>query len=141
MAETGHNRTINRQKFWRADLEQELADPASLRYQVFAAYRRLLEARASSSAFHPHGNQRVLFLSRGIFALLRTSPGGDDLALCLHNVSDQDQTVTLSPGGLGIPAGVWHCLFTDEAFSMGEENLTLSLRPYGVRWLRTWPHR
>ncbi len=137
VARTGHNRTINRQKFWRATLEQELADPTSLRYQVFAAYRRLLEARASSSAFHPHGGQQVLFLNRGVFTLLRTSPGGDDLALCLHNVSDRDQIVNLSPGELGIPIGVWRSLFTDEAFSMGEEDLVLTLPPYGVRWLRS----
>jgi len=137
--QTGHNRTINRQKLDRAALEQELADPDSLRYQVFAAYRRLLEARTSSSAFHPYGDQRVLSLSRGVFALLRTSPGGDDWALCLHNVSDREQPVNLSPGELNIPDGAWRDLLTDEAFSIGPGNLTLSLPPYGVRWLRRLP--
>ena len=46
VAQTGHNRTINRQKLARADLDAELADPGSRRAQVFGRYRGLLRARA-----------------------------------------------------------------------------------------------
>ena len=51
--ETGRLRTINRQKFQRAALEAELADPATIRYQVFHRFRALIRARAAEAAFHP----------------------------------------------------------------------------------------
>ena len=93
VTQTGHNRTINRQKFDRTSLERELASQTSLRHQVFAAYIRLLRARAAEPAFHPYGGQRVLFLNEGVFALIRMSPPGDSQVLCLHNISGQVQTV------------------------------------------------
>ncbi|MGD9048724.1 MAG: sugar phosphorylase, partial [Anaerolineae bacterium] len=40
LAQTGRNRTINRQKLDRTVLEQQIGDPHSLRHQVFRAYRR-----------------------------------------------------------------------------------------------------
>jgi sucrose phosphorylase len=88
---TGHNRSINRQKLERATLEAELANPNSLRKRVFARYRELLQKRAASSAFHPHGGQEILDFGRGVFALRRTSPIGDKSVLCLQNVTNQPQ--------------------------------------------------
>jgi glycosidase len=136
VALTGHNRAINRQKLDRASLERELADPGSLRQQVFAAYSRLLRARASDPAFHPHGDQRVLFLDEGIFALLRTSPGGGSRVLCLHNVTDRAQSVRLIPDDLNQPPGAWRDLLSGEVFEVGRGGLSLPLAAYAVRWLR-----
>ncbi len=111
---TGHNRTINRQKLDRDALERELADPESLRHQVFAAYRRLLRARASDAAFHPHGAQRVLSAGEGVFALLRTSPDGRSRVLCAHNVSAREQIWQVRPAELGTAPGTWRDLLTGE---------------------------
>ena len=47
---TGRARSINREKLQRAELEAALADPTSLRRQVWAAYRHLLEERAHQRA-------------------------------------------------------------------------------------------
>lgn len=85
------NRTINRQKLDRNDLECELADPVTLRSQVFERYRQLLLMRAASKAFHPHGDQTILQMGKGIFAVLRSSPNGDNCTLCLQNVTAQTQ--------------------------------------------------
>jgi sucrose phosphorylase len=90
---TKHNRTINRQKLERADLESDLADPNSLRSQVFRRYRQLLFQRAASAAFHPHGRQKVLDMGRRVFAVLRSSPNGDKHVLCIQNVTAQTQSV------------------------------------------------
>ena len=68
---TGRNRTINRQKCARAEFEEELANPDSLRAQVFKRYRQLLDVRSRSAAFHPHGHQQVLDLHPAIFAQRR----------------------------------------------------------------------
>ncbi|MFC2037102.1 sugar phosphorylase, partial [Chloroflexota bacterium] len=136
VAQTGHNRTINRQKLERATLERELADPRSLRHQVFDAYRRLLRARAADPAFHPHGAQRVLSLDERVFALLRSSPDGASQVLCLHNVSDRIRPLTLHPADLDLPSGFWRDLLGGEAYEAGQECFALSLPPYAVRWLK-----
>jgi sucrose phosphorylase len=92
---SGRSRAINRQKLERAELEKQIADPASLRAQVFGRYRQLLAARARSAAFHPHGGQKVLDAGRGVFAVLRDSPDGGQHVLCLHNVTPRVQTAVL----------------------------------------------
>jgi glucosylglycerate phosphorylase len=89
---THQNRTINRQKLERSNLESELADPNSLRSQVFERFRQLLFHRAASPAFHPQGGQKVLDEGPQVFAVLRSSPNGDNHVLCLHNVTAQIQT-------------------------------------------------
>ena len=51
--ESLQTRILDHLAFLRATLERELAGPASLRHRIFAAYSRLLRARASDPAFHP----------------------------------------------------------------------------------------
>ena len=53
-ASSGIKRRINRQKLERAQLERELADPASLRSLVFTGFGKLLKTRRSQPAFHPN---------------------------------------------------------------------------------------
>lgn len=89
---TERNRSINRQKLDHADLERQLADPASLRAQVFRRYRQWLAKRGGSTAFHPHGKQKILEAGQGVFAVLRDSPDGAHHALCLQNVTSRVQT-------------------------------------------------
>jgi glucosylglycerate phosphorylase len=90
VAQTKHNRTINRQKLEREELEAQLADTNSLRSKVFVRYRELLIARSSTSAFDPHGGQEVLDMAKGIFAVLRTSPDESKQVLCLQNVAAEE---------------------------------------------------
>ena len=136
VVQTGHNRTINRKKLERADLERALADPASLRSRVFAAYRRLLHARASDTAFHPEGSQRVLLLDPAVFCLIRTSADERSQVFCAHNVSGQRRVLTLLPEALGLPPGPWHDLLAGESYSVPDRGIDLSLSPYQVRWLK-----
>ncbi|MBN1937351.1 MAG: sugar phosphorylase [Anaerolineae bacterium] len=126
MQQSGQNRTINRQKFERAALERELGDLASLRAQVFGAYKKLLQARASEPAFHPFGAQQVLTPDRRVFALLRTAPDDQSRVLCLHNVSGE----TLSAECSLIRAG-WRDLLSGET---GTSHI-VKLAPFAVRWL------
>ena len=92
---TGQKRTINRQKFSDTAIRHELCTNGSLRNRVFAEYSRLLKARASTIAFHPQAAQKVLDLSRQLFALERISPQSEQRVLCLHNVSNQELTVQI----------------------------------------------
>jgi glycosidase len=136
VAQTGRNRTINRQKFDRAVLERELSDPGSRRHKVFSAYSRLLRARAGELAFHPHGSQHVPSIGRKVFALLRTSPQSDSRVLSLINVSGSPQRVHVSPDDLGLPPGTWHDLLSGEVLQVAPSGSLVSLPPYAVLWLK-----
>lgn len=87
---TNHNRTINRQKLERDELEEQLVDSNSLRSKVFTRYRELLLARSSSPAFDPHGSQKIFDLGKEIFAVLRASRDGLKQVLCLQNVTAKE---------------------------------------------------
>ena len=132
---TGRNRTINRQKCLRVDLERELADPASLRHQVFARYAAMLRARASTPAFHPHGRQQVMDCGESVFGVLRLSPDGQNRVLGLHNVSSRPRTVTIDLAGLfGSAKGRLRDLLTGEGFNI-RRKYGLRLSPYQILWL------
>jgi sucrose phosphorylase len=133
---TGRNRTINRQKLDLDTVESELRDESSLRHHVFRCYTNLLRARSASSAFHPHGSQKVLDCGKGIFALLRLSPDGNQRVLCLHNVSDQIQRATIRSNDIpGFPSQQFTDLMTNE---LAGDSLRgkLALQPYQTLWLR-----
>jgi sucrose phosphorylase len=133
---TGRNRTINRQKFDLVGLERELADESSLRYQVFVRYAQLLRARSSSSAFHPHGEQRVVDYGEAVFALLRLSPEAGERVLCLHNITAQPQRLKIESKEIfGLFAGRMMDLITEQGMD-DLLNDTLALRPYQTLWLR-----
>ncbi len=61
-------------------------------HKYLRSYTQLLLRRSSSSAFHPHGGQKILDLTPGVFAVLRSSPDGDQKVLCLQNVTPRTQS-------------------------------------------------
>ena len=136
--ETGRYRTVNRQKLEREQLARELADPGSLRQRVFSGYMNLLTKRRAQAAFHPNGGQQVVFCHKAIFALWRTSPDGSDRVLCLHNVSNQAQDVTIAAGDL---PERWQASSLTDLFGSGlypignDQTVTFTLAPYQVLWL------
>ncbi len=137
VTQTGQKRTINRQKLLRTELEEALADPNSLRSQVFQGYRRLLQARRSSPAFHPNGAQEILPGAPACFAFLRTAPGGGERVLCIHNVTDRPQTWEASLEELGGERErPWRDLLTPGSLERTGDRLRIGLSPYGVRWLQ-----
>ncbi len=127
--ENGRSRSINRKKLNRADLEQELTEPHTLRHHLFDGYKNMLQARANHPAFHPNEAQEVLDLHESVFAVRRVGINGRLSILCLHNVSAQAVTIDFSAG---------HPLtdILDGRVYEGENGrLCLELRPYGVCWL------
>ncbi len=102
--QTERNRTINREKYQFDELQNQLADENSLRFNVFKRYSQLLKVRSSSPAFHPHGTQKILDVHPSVFAVERISPDGISRASCFHNVSQNtvsfsanENTITLEP--------------------------------------------
>jgi sucrose phosphorylase len=123
--QTSHQRTINRQKCLLDELQKELNDENSLRNKVFIKYSALLKIRKNSSAFHPHGTQKILELHKSIFAIERTSPDDKSSVVCLHNVSSQKISfATHFKSGID--------LFTNQKIQMNQ----ITLEAYQVLWLK-----
>ncbi len=133
VAQTGQNRTINREKYAVAALENELADPGSVRHAVLEPYRALLRVRAAHPAFHPHGTMRVLDAGPHLFAILRTAPDAAEEVLCLQNVANRPESMAADIWrSLPAPAVLWHDLLTGRVVRPGEP---LELDAYQTLWL------
>lgn len=123
--QTGHNRTINRQKNFFDDLQKVLSDENSLRAKVFKKYSTLLKIRRNSPAFHPHGTQKILDLHKSIFAIERISPDDKISVVCLQNISSQKISfATHFESGFD--------LLTNQYIQMNH----LTLEAYQVLWLK-----
>ncbi len=125
---SGHNRTINRQKLGRGELEDLLSDPDTLPAQVFHRLAHLLRVRREHPAFHPYGRQEVVPAGPGIFGLLRTSPDGRERILCLHNISSREERLENRKSH-----DRWKHDLVEEKSRNAE--LPLSLKPYQTLWL------
>ena len=129
----GYKRAINREKLDRVALEQELADNGARRAQIFARLARLLRARAGHPAFHPFGRQQVVACGPAVFALLRVAPDERARALCLVNVSAEDQLVQVPWRALLGTNNAVRDLLSGARLSV--HGPSLELDPYEVRWL------
>jgi sucrose phosphorylase len=125
VAETGRNRTINREKIQRIGLEHELADDASLRHCVFSGYANLLRQRTTNPAFHPNGEQEIIHCHEAVFALWRRGLDGETAVLCLHNVSNETQAISIEADGT----------FTNLLDGREYDPSSLTLAPYQILWL------
>ncbi len=130
--QTGQNRSINRRKFAADELMITLSDPGSRQSRVFAGCRQLLLARKKSPAFHPHGAQLVMELNRQVFSILRISPDGLQVVLCLHNLSAQRQEVDFKKSH-GLNSGTWRDLFSNACVDLSVDQIVLD--GYQVLWL------
>lgn len=134
--ETDRARSINREKFDKNRLVAELDNRESVKYQVFQCYLHLLRQRSMHSAFHPHGEQRVLFIHDALFSLVRTAPDSEETVLCAVNVSGEGLAMDLSLRETRLPrATVWRDLIGEVEYRTKEERLSLQMKPYQPLWL------
>ncbi|MFC1878772.1 alpha-amylase family glycosyl hydrolase [Chloroflexota bacterium] len=134
--QTGRHRTINRQKLSLSQIEKDLFDTTSLRYQVFQGYLNMLKQRITNAAFHPTGEQSVLFCNKSVFALRRIALDGVRQVICLHNLSNLTTRVEIAAKDISTPDGnVLVDLLGGRRVKIGNGVLALELRPYEVLWL------
>ena len=129
---SGHNRTINRQKCVRVELEAQLGQASSLRHNVFYRYAHLLRLRAAQPAFDPYGNMTVLDAGPQLFAVLRSTADSPPV-VCLQNVTSRSQSIP-SPLRLapGVVSGEVVDLVSGQVVNSANE---LQFGPYQTRWL------
>ncbi|MGD1940444.1 MAG: alpha-amylase family glycosyl hydrolase [Leptolyngbyaceae cyanobacterium] len=133
VAETGHNRSINRHK-WNIDaLETALADPETPHAKVFQELSRLIGIRRRQRAFHPNATQYTLHpLNPAIFAFWRQSMARDQSIFSIHNLSNQPQELQLSDLNL-LDTDEWIDLISgDHLVSLGADYL---IQPYQSLWI------
>jgi sucrose phosphorylase len=123
--QTDRNRTINREKLQLGGIEANLADENHLRARVFTRYRQLLSARGSTSAFHPHGGQKILDVHNTVFAVERISPDEKSRALCFHNVSSEQVAFSTDYTSAAD-------LFTGQSMQISK----ITLEPYQILWVK-----
>ncbi|GIK39496.1 MAG: sucrose phosphorylase [Chloroflexota bacterium] len=134
LAQTGRARTLNRQKWQRAELEAALTNPASRASRIFRRYARLLQVRAGQRAFHPKSEQHFIGGNPALFCLRRTAPDGQSQVLCLHNISAQPQSFAAKTAELS-SEGDLRDLLSGEVVATEGQTLRVSLGPYEVKWL------
>ena len=138
---SGRARSINREKFQKADLISALKAPATRTASVFSGYRNLLLRRAECVAFHPQGDQQVLIqedgpLGKTVFGLVRRSPDGSEQIVCLVNVSAAEQKVVLDPNTWDLTeTDAWQDLLSGKTVTGGPSSLTINLESYEYVWL------
>jgi sucrose phosphorylase len=133
--ETGRSRSINREKFILAELENELSDPHTLRSRIFEGYRHLLQIRKKQPAFHPESQQSVLRLDTNVFAIMR----GDDekgRLLCITNVTSKSTEMEIKLSDLGVPENTEWVDLVKGITIFAQNVLQVPLAPYQYRWLK-----
>jgi glycosidase len=138
VTQTGHPRTINREKLEVSLVEADLNNSGTLRRAVFSDYKSLIQKRTQEEAFHPSGEQQVLPLDDSIFGLLRRSPAGDEMIITLHNLSGERQAATLDMGQFELtPSLKYHDIVSDKIYYKTQSNLLeFELEPYQFAWLK-----
>ncbi len=128
-------RDINRRTLDEEELLAKLKDPDSKLSHIAYQLGRLVELRARHRAFHPNGDQKVLMLSKDVFAALRASPEGDEHVLTLANVANRVSRVEASLSDLGIDEAHWYDLYGKRGWMAEDRKLEVTLQPYDVVWL------
>lgn len=133
---SGRLRTINRQKSQRAELEDELSDPGSLRSRILQGMRHMLAMRRKSTAFSPDAGQEILHAGDGIFACARSGGANHEEVLCLHNVTPMHQEFACAAWKVGGRA-VAEVEVLDGSTALEYGSLAgWRLAPYESIWLR-----
>lgn len=121
--QTGHNRTVNRQKFDYETLAAQLQSSDTLAAQVYERYQALLKVRTTEPCFHPMALQVIHDWSEALFVVERHAQDAGRL-LAIHNVTGEPQEATL-------PDGQWTHLLKLKSVSG-----TYTLADYEVAWLK-----
>lgn len=130
-------RSINREKLQYLDLLGELVNNDSQASRVFNGYKKLLKVRKSIPAFHPLGDQQIIILNPSVFSIIRVSPDGNDRVICLTNVTNRRQMITLSKADVDwLNYIFWIDTISDIVYEVRDSKLKLFLDAYQTIWIK-----
>jgi len=132
LAQSGHNRHINRHQWSQSELNRLLEDNNSHHARVLAALKSLIAIRQQQPAFHPNATQFTLHLGDGIFAFWRQSINREQSIFALNNISLQTHHIPLSDINL-IDTEDWYDLVSGQHVALDDQEIVLA--PYQTVWL------
>jgi len=116
-------------------LVRSMTHPKSKKYRINQDLGKMIQAPTNHRAFHPSGPQKILSLSPGVFALMRTSPEGDRSVVTLTNVTKFERRAEIPLEEANRYKGHWQDLLSEKGFSPKKERLSITLQSYDVLWL------
>jgi sucrose phosphorylase len=97
----------------------------------------MLKVRKANPAFHPWGEQKILFINKNIFAVLRAAVDRETQTLCLHNVTSKSIKLVLSAFDLPFhPNQILIDVLNNQHYPISNGNLRVDIAPYQVIWLK-----
>ncbi|WP_303756172.1 sugar phosphorylase [Enterobacter hormaechei] len=88
----GYNRAINRKKYTAGQLDSELNNKKSIRYQIYSRLSEFIAIRRGERAFHPDSQAAFDAVGKQILKIIRVSENGERIT-ALFNFSNKMQTV------------------------------------------------
>ena len=132
LANTHHNRSINRRRWYEDVLEEALADKSLHHANVLSTLKGLINTRIKQPAFHPNATQFTLHLGLQLFGFWRQSKDRKQSIFCVSNVSAQPIALPLSELNLIITES-WIELIS--GLEITELTKELVLTPYQTVWI------
>ncbi|EOZ7459205.1 sugar phosphorylase [Enterobacter hormaechei] len=119
----GYNRAINRKKYTAGQVDLELNNKKSIRYQIYSRLSELIAIRRGERAFHPDSQAIFDAIGEHILKIVRVAENGERMT-ALFNFSNKMQTV------------YGQTLFGTELLSGQDISGTeLTLNPWQVMWI------
>ena len=120
----GYNRAINRKKYTAGQVDLELNNKKSIRYQIYSRLSELIAIRRGERAFHPDSQAIFDAIGEHILKIVRVAENGERIT-ALFNFSNKMQTV------------YGQTLFGTELLSGQDISGTeLTLNPWQVMWIK-----
>ncbi|RAY53783.1 sugar phosphorylase [Enterobacter hormaechei subsp. oharae] len=120
----GYNRAINRKKYTAGQVDLELNNKKSIRYQIYSHLSELIAIRRGERAFHPDSQAIFDAIGEHILKIVRVAENGERMT-ALFNFSNKMQTV------------YGQTLFGTELLSGQDISGTeLTLNPWQVMWIK-----
>lgn len=120
----GYNRAINRKKYTAGQVDRELNNKKSIRYQIYSRLSELIAVRRGERAFRPDNQAIFDAIGEHILKIVRVAEDGERMT-ALFNFSNKMQTV------------YGQTLFGRELLSGQDISGTeLTLNPWQVMWIK-----
>lgn len=132
LANTHHNRSINRRRWDEDTLEEALADKSLHHARVLSTLKLLLNTRIKQPAFHPNATQFTLHLGLQLFGFWRQSQDRKQSIFCVSNISNQPIALPLSELNLIITESWFELISKSKITELTQE---LILTPYQTVWI------
>ena len=132
---TESKRDINRTITDVRAITEALKDPLSKISRIGRELGRLITIRTKKSAFHPHGEQKILLISPDIFTVLRTSPEQEQQILSLINITSKVCHIEIPLSEVGSDEIYWYDIVSEMEWMADDKKLFLTLQPYDIIWI------